>query len=95
MDPTNTAPTSPRASARVCDLIYKTRVLRGEGIPPPDKKRLEIPGKSTGGEPFEAGDRPYHDVARIPLVPAYDVSVTDSQALAALQHGFCAQRPHS
>jgi len=54
---------------------------------PPDKNRLEIPGKSTGGEPFEAEDWPYHDVARILLMAAYDVSVTDSQALAAPQHG--------
>jgi hypothetical protein len=64
MDPTNTAPTSPRASARVCDLIYKTRVLRGEGAPAPRQKRTSKPPKSTGGEPFEAEDWPYHDVAK-------------------------------
>ena len=94
MDPTNTAPTSPRASARVCDLIYKTRVLRGEGLRPPDKNRLENPGKITGGAPSEAEDWPYHDVAKILLVAAYDVSMTDSQALAASQHGLCAEKSH-
>lgn len=46
MDPTNTAPTSPRASARVCDLIYKTRVLRGESLRLPDKSAPETPQKS-------------------------------------------------
>jgi hypothetical protein len=34
-------------------------------------------------------------VAKILLVAAYDVSVTDSQALAAPQHRFCALASHS
>lgn len=94
MDPTNTAPTSPRASARVCDLIYKTSVLRGEGVPPPDKSASKPPEMHCG-ELFEAEEWPYHAVAKILLVAAYDVSMTDSQALAAAQHGFCAYASHS
>jgi len=34
-------------------------------------------------------------VAKVLLVPAYDVSVTDSQALAAVQHAWCAQKSRS
>lgn len=49
----------------------------------------------TGGDSSEAEDWPYHAVAKILLVAAYDVSVTDSQALDAPRHRLCALASHS
>jgi hypothetical protein len=61
-------------------LIFKTRVLRGEGGPPPDKNAFKGPGKTLSGG-LESGGSTGSRCGRSPTYGLpYDANMTESQA---------------